>query len=260
MRIAPDRSWRALCLAGAMMIVGIGEVLAQPPQVLAGDAARYLALGDSIAAGFKAHPATQGYAFLLYQGGAFDRPPHTLFNNLAAVGATSEDVLLYQVPQALIPASEGGFQPHYVTLSVGGNDLAAILRFAATNPAPPDLQLFIAATIAAYGQHLTGILQQLSTGLPGVRIFVSNQYTIPELEAALPGSGEIVDAFNTTTAQVVAAFPGTASLVDVYSAFLGRRGLLLIERPGAGPFEAHLTNAGHRVIEKAFADVIALTP
>jgi lysophospholipase L1-like esterase len=48
-----------------------------------------------------------------------------------------------------------------------------------------------------------------------------------------------------------------AYLVDVYEAFLGRTGLLLIERHGASAFEVHLTNAGHRVMAAAFADVIA---
>ena len=82
-----------------------------------------MALGDSIAAGYKMAPVTQAYPYLLYQGGAFDRMPHTLFNNLAAVGATSQDVLVHQVPQALIPAAIGGFGAKYITLTVGGNDI-----------------------------------------------------------------------------------------------------------------------------------------
>lgn len=64
-------------------------------------------------------------------------------------------------------------------------------------------------------------------------------------------------AFNATTAAVVSAFPGRAYLVDVHAAFDGRRGLLLIDRRSASPFEVHLTNAGHRAMAQAFADVIA---
>src|SRR5262245_56040896 len=38
---------------------------------------RYMALGDSLAAGYGAVPATQGYVYLLYQSGVFDTAPNT---------------------------------------------------------------------------------------------------------------------------------------------------------------------------------------
>jgi lysophospholipase L1-like esterase len=228
---------------------------AQSPQQLANDATRYMAMGDSIAAGFKAQPMTQGYAFLLYQGGVFDRMPHTLFNDIAVVGATSGDVLQHQVPLALIPGSRGGFVPEYITLTVGGNDIAAIREFAATNPPPDALQLVILQTLGAYSQNLGGILGQLAAQLPGVKIFVGNQYTVPEIEGMFQGGPEALALFNEATAAVVSNVPG-AYLVDVYEAFLGRPGLLLIERRGASRFEVHLTNAGHRAMADAFADVI----
>jgi lysophospholipase L1-like esterase len=245
--------------ASAFALMFLLMVAASAPataQVVADDATRYMAMGDSIAAGFKAQPATNGYAFLLYQGGAFDRMSHTLFNDIAAVGATSEDVLQFQVPQALIPASRGGFVPQYITLTVGGNDIAAIRTFLATNPDPLALQVFIAQALADYGNHLTGILQQLVVALPTAKIFVGNQYSVPELEALFPGGAQVVEAFNQTTAGVVGAFQGHAYLVDVHSAFLDRNGLLLIERHGASQFEVHLTNAGHRVMAMAFTEVI----
>ena len=44
-------------------------------------------------------------------------------------------------------------------------------------------------------------------------------------------------------------------VADVYSAFAGRTGLLLVERNGAGQFEVHPTNAGHRAIAAAFEAV-----
>jgi lysophospholipase L1-like esterase len=225
-------------------------------QVIAADATRYMALGDSIAAGYKAQPATNGYAFLLYQNGAFDRMSHTLFNDIAAVGATSGDVLQFQVPQALIPAALGGFVPQYLTLTVGGNDITAIQRFLATDPSPVDLQEFIAQTLTNYTQNLTGILQQLASSLPTAKIFVGNQYIVPELEALFPGGSQVIDAFNQATAGVVGAFPGHVYLVDVHSAFLDRNGLFLIDKHGASPLEVHLTNAGHRAMANAFAEVI----
>jgi lysophospholipase L1-like esterase len=213
-------------------------------QVVAGDATRYMAMGDSIAAGFKAQPATNGYAFLLYQNGAFDRISHTVFNDIAAVGATSHDVLEFQVPQALIPAARGGFVPQFITLTVGGNDIAAL----ATNPDPLALQ--------KYAANLTAILRLLIETLPTSKIFVGNQYIIPELEESFPGGAAVVEAFNVATAGVVGLFPGHAYLVDVHGAFLDRNGLLLIERHDASQLEVHLTNAGHRAMAMAFAEVI----
>ena len=243
----------AVLMAAALLAA---PAFAQSPQQLDPDATRYMAMGDSLAAGFKAQPVTQGYAFLLYQNGVFDRMPHTLFNDIAVVGATSGDVKDHQVPLALIPAARGGFQPQYITLSVTGNDLAAIYRFAITNPTPPALQLFTQQTLEAYGENLGAILTQLAVQLPGVKIFVSNQYSSPEVELLLPGASQVIADFNAATAAVVGAVPGVY-LVDVYEAFLGRNGLLLVERNGASPLEVHLTNAGHRAMADAFADVIA---
>ena len=250
---------KRIARAAALVLVAAlaaAPVLAQSPQQIAGDATRYMAMGDSLAAGFKAQPVTQGYAFLLYQNGVFDRMPHTLFNDIAVVGATSGDVLAHQVPLALIPAARGGFAPRYVTLTVGGNDIASIQGYAATNPSSEALQLFIQTTLTEYGQNLAGILGQLAAQLPGVKIFVSNQYTVPEIDEKLEGGALVLTNFNNTTTDVVGSVPG-AYLVDVYEAFLGRTGLLLIERHEASDFEVHLTNAGHRVMADAFADVIA---
>jgi lysophospholipase L1-like esterase len=249
------RNRLAPCTLAALIVLAAAPALAQSPQQLSDSAVRYMALGDSIAAGYKAQPMTQGYAFLLYQNGAFARMPLTLFNDIAAVGATSEDVLMYQVPQALIPAARGGFQPQFLTLTVGGNDIAAIHGYSATHT-PQETQAFAQAALFSYTQNLTLILAQLTTYLPAAQVYVSNQYTVPELDALLPGGAAVLAAFNAATASVVGAFPN-ASLVDVYDAFLGRPGLLLIERQGASPFEVHLTNAGHRVMANAFAEVIA---
>src|SRR5580765_5906893 len=98
-RIARRRIMSAIL--GLLLLSLPGRAFAQSPQVLDADATRYMALGDSIASGYKLAPITDGYAYLLYQEGAFDRMPHTVFNNVAAVGATSGDVLQRQVPQAL---------------------------------------------------------------------------------------------------------------------------------------------------------------
>ncbi|MDX1513786.1 MAG: SGNH/GDSL hydrolase family protein, partial [Gammaproteobacteria bacterium] len=194
------------------------------------DDTRYMALGDSLAAGYGAQPAIQGYVYPLYQRGVFDRTPSTLFANAGVPGATSADVLQFQVPQAV-----QRFRPHVVTITVGGNDLLAIL-----NGADP------AAVLFQFQNNLAAILASLRAGLPDSDIIVGNLYTIQDI----PGAEAVVPVFNQTVAAVSAQFD--ARVADVYSEFIGRNGLLLIDRNGAGAFEVHPTNAGYRAMADAF--------
>jgi lysophospholipase L1-like esterase len=237
------RTWPAVVLFAASSLAVPPAVSAQSRQILDPDATRYMALGDSIAAGYKAVPVT-------------DAVPHTLFCNAAVPGATSRDVLLHQVPQATIPFADGGFNPQYVTLTVGGNDLLSILHFLQTHQDQAQVLAFANQVITTYAQNLGATLFQLRSALPDAHIFVANQYTIPAINAVVPLAAPLIEAFNNTVGQVVDQFPANVHLVDVYGAFLGRHNLLLIERKGASPFETHLTSAGHEVMEKAFADVI----
>jgi len=195
---------------------------------------RYMALGDSLAAGYGAVPATEGYVYLLYRSGAFDTVPNTLFSDAGVIGATTEQVLEHQVPQAI-----EDFHPTVITLTVGGNDLLRILNGADPTQVLADFQFTFAQ-----------LLGQLRTALPNTRIYVSNLYSISEV----PGADMIVPIFNDIVFGV-ASFYGIP-VADVYSAFSGRDGLLLIERHGAAQFEVHPTNAGYRVIEQAFEAVI----
>ena len=195
---------------------------------------RYMALGDSLSAGYGAVPATQGFVYLLYQSGVFDSVPNTLFANAAVPGATSRQVLDHQAPQAT-----EAFRPTVITLTVGGNDLLRIL-----NGADPYLVL------AEFAANLTQILARLRTELPQARIYLGNLYTISEI----PGADQIVPQFNQILAQVAGAFQ--VPVADVYGEFYGRGGLLLIERHGAGQYEVHPTNAGYRAMAKAFEAVI----
>jgi lysophospholipase L1-like esterase len=198
---------------------------------------RYLALGDSLAAGYGAVPTTQGYAYLLYQKGTYGKTPNTLFANAAVPGARSSDVLAFQVPQAI-----NLFQPHVVTLSVGGNDVLAIL--AGADPA----QVF-----QQFALNLGQILCGLRQSLPQSRLYVHNLYDIPEITGGIPGGLQAVLTANLIIADV--AMTCGASVADVYSAFSGRTGLLLVERNGANELEVHPTNAGHRAIAAAFEAV-----
>ncbi len=245
--------------AGAEPQEAIAREAAESTAAIAADATRYLALGDSIASGYKALPATNGYPYLLYEHGVFDKVRHTLFTNAAVPGASSRDFVLHQVPQALIPAAAGGFIPDDVTVTIGGNDLLSILRYMETHPDPAEVIQFANGVLAAYGQNLFVGLAQIRAGLPAAKIYVGNQYGIPEIEALVPLAAPLIAAFNQTVATVVAQFPTNVHLVNVHEAFAGHRHLLLGERPGESPFETHMTNAGHRAMARAFAEVIART-
>ncbi|MBI3803630.1 MAG: SGNH/GDSL hydrolase family protein [Nitrospirae bacterium] len=188
---------------------------------------RYMALGDSLAAGQGALPATRGYVYLLYHWGVFDSIPNTILNDAGVSGATSQLVLEHQVPQAI-----EAFEPTDITITVGGNDLFTILDGAD-----------VTTVLGQFQANLTQIFQALRTALPNTRIYINNLYIIPEIA----GSDQVVPLFNQILEKVAAEF--NVPVADVYSAFLGKKGL--IHRNSVHP-----TNAGYRVIATAFAKVI----
>ncbi len=203
---------------------------------------RYAALGDSVAAGFGAVPATQGYVYQLYQRGVFDTVPNTILANLGVPGATSQFVLDYQVPQV---CTNPFFHPDVVTLNVGGNDLLLILNGGDA-----------ADVLTTFSTNLFQILDTLRACLPPhARIYIGNQYTIPGIAGVDPDLVLfLVQTLNDSLAGVAGYF--SVPVADVYGAFLGRTGLLLIERHSADPHQVHPTNAGYRVIADAFKAVI----
>lgn len=208
-----------------------------------GNNTRYLAMGDSLTAGQGAIPATRGYAYLLYQEGVYDGVSNTTFANAAIPGATSQQVLLFQVPSA----TQTGFLPHVITMTVGGNDLLSIL-----NGAPPQ------QVLQAFLGNLGGILIQVCTQLPDTRIYVGNLYSIQNFPVP---TDDVVNAFNQVVAGVVASVnanfcAGRIRVADIHAAFSGsQEGLLLINRNGAGEFQVHPSNAGYRAIAQAFIAV-----
>ncbi len=224
--------WLSSVALSAALLLPFG-VSAEVPWQFA-DNTRYMAMGDSLAAGYGAVPATQGYAYLLYKEGVFDKIPNTLLSNVGLIGATSQDVLDKQVPLAIDP-----FVPTVITLTVGGNDLASILTGA--DPA---------TVLGNFQANLTNILFQLRTELPEAEIYVSNLYDIPEIPMATP----VVLLFNGIVDGVASAFG--VPVADVFSAFEGKKGLRLIQRNGADQFEVHPSNAGHRAMAKAFKAAI----
>src|SRR5205085_6276820 len=105
------------------------------------------------------------------------------------------------------------------------------------------------------------ILMQLCIALPDTRIFVGNLYVIRNFPIdASPAVAAYNSIVSGVTAFVNFAGPcgGRVKVADVYAEFAGpQEGLLLINRPGANPFEIHPTNAGYRAMARAFEKAAA---
>lgn len=201
---------------------------------------RFLVLGDSISAGYGADPTMNGYAYKLYKQGVFDTQVHTLFANAAVPGVTSADVRAYQIPQV------ERFSPDVIVMTVGGNDLIAVLEGRSE----------VATAIARYQENLTQTLLDLCVSEKAPFVYLGNIYGIPQLGEDV---NNLIAYFNGVSSAVVDGVAGSGcpvKLVDIHSAFAGRSGLLNIARNGAKPDEVHPTNAGHGVIADAFKLVI----
>ena len=246
-----------IVLQSALCVVVLVAAAARADQPWTfGNNTRYLALGDSLAAGYGAMPATNGYTYQLYQQGVFDKVSNTLFANAAMPGATSEDVLHYQVPQVHhFLSSEHPAAPTVITLSVGGNDLIALLNDILNGPPVPD----VPAALFALSLRLEAILAALCSEAPAARIYIGNLYTIHNFPVS---TDDIVAGFNfflgraVANANAPASCNGRVRIADVFAAFGGtegpQQGLLLVNRNGAGRFEVHPTNAGYRAMASAY--------
>lgn len=203
---------------------------------------RYLAMGDSLSAGYGAMPATLGFTYDLYHFGAVDRIQNTLLCVMAVPGALSDDVLKYQVPQvSRFFQNTGQDYTQVITLTVGGNDLLQVLT-----GADPE------AVLKTFGGNLGAVLSSLQSNFPRARIFVATMYD-PKLD--VPNEKMLILGLNQTIAFVAGSFP-SVTVVDVYSAFEGRKGLLLSELPNSDPGQIHPTNEGYAVMARAFAAAI----
>jgi len=232
------------CIKLLALAFGLMPLAQAQPWVSFQTHTRYMALGDSISAGYAAMPATQGFVYQLYQSGAIDKVNNTLFCAAGIPGALSKDVLDYQVPQVGRFFSDTGMPYRkVVTLTLGGNDLLQVL-----DGADPT------KVMTSFSNNLFDILTQLTTKFPDARIYVANYYD-PRLPVP-GGDAALVAGLNQAIGGVVGVFQENAVLVDIHSAFDGRSGLLLIEKKGSNAFEVHPTNAGYRVITRAFEEAI----
>ena len=197
------------CIKLLVLALGLMPLAQAQPWVSFQTHTRYMALGDSISAGYAAMPATQGFVYQLYQSGAIDKVNNTLFCAAGIPGALRKDVLDYQVPQVgRFFADTGMPYRKVVTLTLGGNDVLQVL-----GGADPS------TVLASFSNNLFLILTRLTTQFPNARIYVANYYD-PRLP--VPGEDALVAGLNQVIGGVVGLFPQNAVLPGHNTGLRGR--------------------------------------
>lgn len=261
--------------------------LAAPRPTLAGYDT-YLALGDSVTFGvgspqFAAdgqHNGDRGYVKIvadtlaLQNGGV--RPDVV---NLAISGETTDSFLgsagfpNIEGPgagarntnyQALgLPANQSaamvaeigalaaaGHSVDFVTLSLGPNDLLALVAYAQANSIDP------ATLFPAELQHISGnlgtILFTLAQVAPNAKVEVLGTYNPLPADPLYAGA---VAALNQTIAATVGAFPSNFHYVDIAGIFVGRETELTYIASPTDPGNVHPTPEGYRLIANQITPV-----
>lgn len=204
----------------------------------------YLSLGDSIAAGNGASDkATTAFVPLL----ARDEGGLEVLN-LAEAGATTRDVLDRQLPGVLDGRPR---KLAFITLSVGGNDLAALIpnTTCQQDPLPPSCPLEDA--LAQVQRNVDDIMQRLRGNYPATPIVVllypnffsgtGHAFEAPA-QRVLPRLDEVL-------ARIAVKYPHTV-VATTAAAFEGKGATLthVLDQQ----FDPHPTDAGYRLIADAF--------
>lgn len=254
---------RSVTIAAALTVMTFAATLASA-QISFPKTGYYVAMGDSVAAGTGAMPVTNGYAYQLYDHGVFGQKQAMEFADVAVRGGRSWDFRDHQVAQVL--CAEPAQRPTVVTITAGANDFFRndpdILGIAARVVGGIDLLLNNDTTVSV--PALDPVTLQPCRALTNVTILVSNYYSMPhpvpvvfdQLDAALRGFDQALRYW----LQFVSVPQGSrVAIVDLYSASLGRQGLVTIERhlgyEAVFDFNIHPTNLGHAFIAAEFERV-----
>lgn len=210
----------------------------------------YLSLGDSVAAGNGASDkaATSFVSLIARDEGNLE----TL--NIAVAGSTTTDVIEKQLPQALAQTADARLD--FITISVGGNDLAGLIPNATCQHDPLPATCPLDSALAKIEANLGTILDRLRDAHPETPIvllaypnFFSGTGHPFEAPAArvLPRLNDVI--------RRVAAKYAHAAIAEAAPPFEGRGRELthVLDRA----FDPHPTDAGHRLIADAF--IAALT-
>ncbi|HEV7175778.1 MAG TPA: SGNH/GDSL hydrolase family protein [Solirubrobacteraceae bacterium] len=246
----------------------------------------YLALGDSLAAGFQAPPAKPhaGYVDDLYAP-ALRRQRDLRLVNVACLGATSTTLMSGdlcsatagpQLRRAIRFLRRHRGNVSLVTLDIGGNDIGA----ACGTGLSVTIRCARSALVTT-GTNVSKIAQQLRAAAGRRTPIVAMNYYDPGLafwlqpssRAVVPETLSIVDSLNRTLARAYRS--GDVAVADVATAFaihdLRRRTTLaghgrvpvavanVCRYTGAclSPQNNHGTALGYRVISRAFLDALS---
>lgn len=221
----------------------------QPAYEPRGQGELFLALGDSLAWGFRLDdPATQSYPALLAASLAAHEPLEAL--NLAVPGETTSSFVARQLPRAVgaIRQARGrGLLVSPITLDIGGNDLRSVER------AGPDER---AAAIVSARRHIAYSLDQLRAAAgPAADIAIMTYYNPYGGDPSVPGSDAYyVEQLNLAIREE-AGRRGVA-VADVYPAFADGRfythTFILFG-------DIHANPQGHELIAATFLEALGYT-
>jgi lysophospholipase L1-like esterase len=207
----------------------------------------YISLGDSVAAGSGASdPATTSFPALIAQGLGLR------LSNVATAGATTVEVNRDQVPR-ILPLLDVT-DVRLITISVGGNDLAALIPNAACvdDPLPDSCPLESHLRRVSTGvRQLLGVLREAAPDVPIVLLGYPNFFS---------GTGHAWEApAGRVLPQLVDWLQMVASEHDrvevALPSFDGRGGELT--HVNDEDFDPHPNDAGHRVIADAMLAALA---
>lgn len=212
-----------------------------PPVVRLEPTGVYVSIGDSIAAGNGASdPEETGFVPRLARTAGDVR-----VENLAVAGATTTDVIDGQLERAADMVAEGDVA--FVTVSAGGNDLAALIpnQACVEDPLPPACPLD--ETLELVDRNLVEIVTALRdshAGTPIVLVAYPNFFSGTGHEFEAPAD-RVLPRFSEMLRGIAAQFP-RVYVADPSREFEGRAGQLT--HVFADPPDPHPNDGGHLLI------------
>lgn len=205
----------------------------------------YLSIGDSIAAGSGASdPAKTSFAAIV--AGRLDLE----LTNLAVAGATTSDVIDQQ-----LAAARGTADVRLITVSAGGNDLAALIPNATCTQDPLPDTCPLEDALAGVEERLLRIVRDLRAAHPDAAIvllaypnFFSN--TGHDFEAP---AARVLPRFAETVRAVAAASGARVAVADASRLFDGRGDELTHVLDEV--FDPHPNDAGHEALAGVVVEV-----
>jgi lysophospholipase L1-like esterase len=247
------------------------------PAGAAEPATRYVALGDSLAWGDGASSPTEtGYVALLAD--YFAGTPHGAAKSLAHLavrGETTASFLDGQVTAAMAAIGDASTDTRAVTLSLGGNDVGALLNdpgdACVQDPTSLSCRLLVAGALQGAAERFPVVVGSISAGLAAddgdERLYVMTVYNPfgglggpyeGAVDAVLLGSDFAIDCAAAATDPTAAGLNDIiactgrafgATVVDAYPV-IGDHALALTHI-GEGTFDTHPNDQGYALLAKA---------